>query len=95
VNPAFTRGFDRILARLGSDAVFRSAPIRVVVEHDVEVADGNGDVVQTRTVATMARALQPLRHEALTIEAEAFVIDSPPFADNGVSVSVVLRKVDA
>ncbi|WP_454752071.1 hypothetical protein [Cupriavidus necator] len=90
---------DRILARLGEDAVLRGdTPCRVNVEHGVEVTQG--DMVYNRTVATMAKATLAKSGDSLVfVDAEgtplpgqAYVIDSPAFQDNGYTVRHVLRS---
>jgi hypothetical protein len=89
VSPALERAFQGILRRLGEDALLRSTPVRVHREFNVEMQGEMGTVMMTRVVATMHRSLAPKRG------ADSYVIDSPAFEDNGVSVRVVLREVVA
>jgi hypothetical protein len=95
VSPALERAFQGILRRLGEDALLRSTPVRVHREFNVEMQGEMGTVMMTRVVATMHRSLAPKRGDALVIGTDSYVIDSPAFEDNGVSVRVVLREVVA
>lgn len=94
--PALLRAFDGILRRVGEDAVLRGAvtipPLRVHREFGVEMQGQYGDLSIARVVATMHRTLLPKQGDTLAIGTDNYVIDSPPFADNGVSVRVVLRE---
>ncbi len=97
----FTRLTERVLARLGEDALLRGAEgCRVALEHGVEIVGAHSEAVLERTVATMQKAMLPKQGDALSIGAivagvfvaeSSWVVDSPPFADNGYSVRVVVR----
>lgn len=99
----FSRLTDRVLARLGRDAILRGAPavpkLRVAIEHGVEVQGTYGEAVSEKVIATMPKGAAPKVGDTLVIgdtvggvftAAEWYRIDSPPFADNGYSVRVVL-----
>jgi hypothetical protein len=90
---AFSRAARSILNRLGEDALLRGAPTdgRVNVEHSVEMQGDNGEVVVAHAVATMLVSNAPKRGDALVVGGVAYVIDGPPFANNGYSLRVVLR----
>jgi hypothetical protein len=98
-HPAFVRAFDSILRRLGKDAVFRSGtPTRVHLATDVEVTGEHGTLVVDREIASMWASLEPRAGDALTVYDECgagtnYVIDEPPFANNGVRVKAILRRV--
>ncbi len=99
---AFNRLTDRILARLGEDAVLRTAEgCRVNIEHNVEVAGNEGQMVYSRSVATMLKSLKPRIDDPLVfvdaagipIPGQAYAIDSPPFEENGYTARYILRSV--
>lgn len=93
-HPAFVRAFDGILRRLGRDAVFRSGiQTRVHVATDVEVTGEHGTLVLDREVVSMWASLEPRTGDALVVNGINYVIDEPPFADNGVRVKAILRRV--
>ncbi|CAG2126909.1 hypothetical protein LMG31506_00233 [Cupriavidus yeoncheonensis] len=98
---AFQRLSDRILARLGEDAVLRNTvPCRVNIEFNVEVVGTDGQMSFARAVATCQRSLRPQRNESLAlvdaagvpIPDQAYLIDSPAFEDNGYTARYVLRR---
>jgi hypothetical protein len=76
-------------------------PVRVHREFGVEMQGQYGDLSIARIVATMHRTLLPRQGDRLDmgtvvlgalVATDRYIIDSPPFADNGVSVRVVLRE---
>ena len=97
MNPVFVRAFDSILRRLGKDAVLRGEvadPVRrVVLQHDTELTGEQGEIVGRRVTAAMWRDYAPMRGNTLAIGADNYIVDSPPILDDGISVTVVLRKV--
>jgi hypothetical protein len=92
VLPVFQRATERLLARIGEEALLRgTVTCRVHIEFGVEMQGEHGDVAYERIVATMPRALAPRQGDALVVGAASYTVDSPPFADNGATVRVVLR----
>jgi len=92
-HPAFVRAFDSILARLGQDAVFRSGiPTRVHLATDIEVTGEHGVLVLEREVVSMWAHLSPRAGDALRVGDVNYVIDEPPFDNNGVRVKAILRR---
>lgn len=73
--------------------------IRVHREYGVEMQGEHGELVIARVVATMFKSLAPRKGDSLIVGPigvgpfDNYVVDAPPFADNGVSVRVVLREV--
>ena len=88
-----------VLRQLGQDGLFRGAtPCRANVEHDVEVAEGQG--VFTRTIVTLDKSLAAKRNDTLAVGAivdgvfvpsQQYVIDGPPITDNGVLQRFAVR----
>lgn len=92
VLPVFQRATERLLARLGEEALLRgTVACRVHIEHGVEVQGTHGEVTVATAVATMFKALAPRQGDALVVGGTTYAVDSPPFADNGATVRVVLR----
>lgn len=98
---SFDRLANRVLARLGENAVLRSdTECRVNIEYNSEVAGTEGQMVFSRPVGTMLKSLQPRLGDTLVlvddqgspIPGETFKIDSPPFEENGVTARYVLLK---
>lgn len=100
----FTRAIDRVLARLGEDAVLRGAgdPVKVAFEFSVEMQGAQGEVAFVYGVATMKRELDPKVGDSIALvelvdgvwtpTGKRYIVDSPPFADNGYSVRVAIRE---
>lgn len=90
---AFQRAADRILARLGEDAVLRGAvPCRVHIEHGVEVVGEHAETTIARSVATIGKAVTPKIGDTLVVAGQSYVIDSPPMQDNGFNARFLLRR---
>jgi len=77
----------------GPPVVVPGEDIRIHREYGVEMQGEHGELVIARVVATMLKTLVPRRGESLIVGADNYVIDAPPFQDNGVSVRVILREV--
>lgn len=90
---AFSRMAARLLAGpLGQGATLRGdVACRVNLEHGVEFSGYEGEVSQTRTVATLEKSLSPRQGDTLDTPDGAFVLDSPAFHDNGHNVRFVVR----
>lgn len=94
----FDRAHDRILARLGEDAVLRgTAPCRVNIEHGVVVQYEIGDakfyqseVAATVTVANIPSQYNPKPGDSLTVGVKTYTIDAIA-SDNGFLARCVLR----
>jgi hypothetical protein len=97
----FTRLTERLLARMGEEALLRgTVQCRAHIEHGVEVQGSHGEVAFERVVATLQKSLLPRQGDTLAIgktiddvwtPEASYVVDSPPFADNGYTVRVVVR----
>ena len=97
----FTRLTERLLARMGEEALLRGAvQCRVHIEHGVEVQGSHGEVAFERVVATMLKSLDPRKGDTIEVGKTVndvwvpevtYTVDSPPFSDNGSSVRVVVR----
>ena len=97
---AFKRLADRILARLGEDAVLRNGvPCLANIEKNVEVSGPDG-LVYVKTDATLLRSMSARKGAPLSlvdadgnpIPGESYVIDGPAFEDNGQTARYVLRS---
>lgn len=91
---AFTRMAARLLAGpLSQEATLRgSVPCRVNIEHGVEFSGFEGEVSQTRAVATLLKSISVRQGDTLVSERDgSFVIDSPAFQDNGHTHRFILR----
>jgi hypothetical protein len=94
----FSRLADRLMARLGDEAVLRgesiTPPRRANVEHGVQVE--HGDTTMVRSVATMPRSYAAKRGDTLSLTDDTgavtnYVVDSPPITDDGYLQRFVVR----
>jgi len=98
---AFQRLSDRILSRLGEDAILRGdTATRVNIQQKIEVAGEFGEMVLDKTVATIPKNLDPSEGDTLSVgktvdgtwvEESAYVLDA--YIDtNGYTVRYALRE---
>jgi len=97
---AFERLHTRLLAHLGEEALFHGARHKIPVQHGVEVAQGEGDVAYTRSVATIPSSLAPRAGDTLAIgtfdldgnftATKSYTLDGPAYTDNGYVAKFVL-----
>ncbi len=77
-----------------------STACRVNIERNVEVMGTEGPMTYLRTVATLQTSLAARKGNTLNlvdadgqpVPGESYVIDSPPFDDNGYTARYVLRS---
>jgi len=72
----FDRLHQRLLARLGREALLRGGPVRVIVEQGVAVTGEYGQVTGFRSLVSIPSFEKPRGGDALVIGGEAFVIDA-------------------
>lgn len=99
--PVFRRATQRALARLGESALLRGSPTqsKVNVEHDVQMADREGNAYIAQFVAEFdavdnpaaGDTLQMLGDDGVTVEA-TYLLEQRLDTD-GYTVKHVLRKV--
>lgn len=67
-------------------------PCNTNIEHGVEFSGYEGEVSQTRAVATLLKSISPRQGDTLTTTLDGdFVLDSPAFQDNGHTVRFIVR----
>ena len=91
---AFSRMAARLLAGpLSQEATLRgTVACRVNIEHGVEFSGFEGEVSQTRAVATLLKSVSARQGDTLATERDGnFTIDSPAFQDNGHTQRFILR----
>jgi hypothetical protein len=99
---AFTRLTDRLLAHLGEQAILRGEdadpPVRVNIEHGVELVGEYGEVTALRSAATISKQNAPRAGDTLDmIDAAGTVVQryvlDVKLNDSGYSERYVLREV--
>lgn len=95
----FSRLADRLMARLGDEAVLRGETVsparRAHVEHNVDVIQN--EVAAQRSVVSMPRSYAGRRGDTLTLTdpddgtVTNYVLDSPPISDDGYLQRFVVR----
>jgi hypothetical protein len=86
----FERMHNRLLSLLGEEAVLRSTPCRVAIEHGVAITGDYGSVVGFRSVATIPADLSPKKGDQLTVGAKAYTLDALDSSD-GYTARFILR----
>jgi hypothetical protein len=73
----FARMSDRLLARLGGEAVLRgSVPCNANVEHGVAVTGEYGEVTSYRTLVHIQSALNPRSGDTLVVSGTNYTLDT-------------------
>lgn len=87
----FGRMDQRLLARLGKEAFFRRQPdpIKVLIEHDVEIVDGNGEIQGKYSMVCLPSALAPKRGDELIVGSDAFRIEKKLHDDGGMAECIL------
>lgn len=83
----FARMSDRLLARLGGEAVLRGAiPCNASITHGVAVTGEYGEVVSYRATAMLPKSVNPRAGDSLYQNGTAWVLDSLESDDGYTSV---------
>ncbi|MFZ9372245.1 MAG: hypothetical protein ACO25M_10280 [Limnohabitans sp.] len=92
VNPALARATNRILARMGDDAVLRgTVDCKAHIDRDVQMTDREGNMFVATFVATISKDHAPEPEDDLTVGSESFVLETL-IDDNGYSARFIARK---
>lgn len=86
----FDRLNQRLLARLGREALLRGEPVRVIVEQGVAVTGEYGQVTGFRSLVSIPSAEKPRGGDALVIGSESFTVDAVE-RDDGYLTRVFVR----
>lgn len=87
----FGRMDQRLLSRLGKEAFFRGQPdpIKVLIEHDVEIVDGNGELQGKYSMVSMPSSQAPRRGDSLVLGNDSFRIEKKLHDDGSMAECIL------
>jgi len=92
VNPVLARATNRILARMGEDAVLRgTVNCKAHLDRDVQMTDREGNMFVATYIATISKDHAAEPEDSLSVGTEDFVLETL-IDDNGFSTRFIARK---